>query len=110
VDLEAVERLEDRLAAELSERGTFAAFLVLFSKKRLGEVFRLSDLEAEALEEGFSPETVRQGVELLSKPPFLVLKRLSPGEFLLRQGVEEALDDLRAFAESLKARLSRIRA
>jgi len=110
VDLEAVERLEDRLAAELSERGTFAAFLAFLSKKRLGEVFRLSDLEPEALEEGFSPEAVRQGVELLSKPPFLVLKRLAPGEFLLRQEVEEALDDLWAFAESLKTRLSRIRA
>jgi chaperonin cofactor prefoldin len=33
---------------------------------------------------------------------------LSPGEFLLRQGVEEALDDLRAFAEGLKARLGRL--
>jgi hypothetical protein len=110
VDLEAVERLEDRLATELSERGTFAAFLAFLSRKRLGDALRLSDLETEALEEGFSPENVRQGVELLSRPPFLVLKRLSPGEFLLRQGVEEALDDLRAFAESLKARLNRIRA
>jgi hypothetical protein len=110
VDLDAVEKLEDQLAVELSERGTFSAFLAFLSRKRLGEVFRLSDLEAEALEEGFSPETVRQGVELLSKPPFLVLKRLSPEEFLLRQEVEEALDDLRAFAENLKARLSRIRA
>ena len=107
VDLEAVEELEDRLAAELSERGTFAAFLLFLTGRKLGEVFRLSDLEAEAVEEGFSPEVVRQSVELLSKPPFLVLKRLSPGEFLLRQEVEEALDDLRAFAESLKARLSR---
>ncbi len=108
VDLEAVEELEDRLAAELSERGTFAAFLLFLSRKKLGEVFRLSELEAEALDEGFSPEVVRQGVELLSKSPFLVLKRLSPGEFLLRQDVEDALDDLRAFAESLKSRLSRV--
>ncbi len=108
VDLEAVEKLEDRVAAELSERGTFAAFLLFLSRKKLGEVFRLSDLEAEAFEEGFSPEAVRQSVELLSKPPFLVLKRLSPGEFLLRQEVGDVLDDLRAFAESLKSRLSRV--
>ncbi len=108
VNLEAVEKLEDRLAAELSERGTFAAFLLFLSRKKLGEVFRLSELEAEALEEGFGPEAVRQSVEVLSKSPFLVLKRLSPGEFLLRQGVEDALDDLRAFAESLKSRLSRV--
>jgi hypothetical protein len=108
VDLDAVEELEDRLAAELSERGTFTAFLLFLSRRKLGEVFLLSDLEAEAIEEGFGPEAVRQGVELLSKPPFLVLKRLSPGEFLLRQGVEEALDDLRAFAEGLKARLGRL--
>jgi hypothetical protein len=96
--------------AELSERGAFAAFLLLLSKRRLGEVLLLSDLEAEALEEGLVPEVVRQGVELLSKPPFLVLKRLAPGEFLLRQEVEEALSDLQAFAEGLKARLSRVRA
>jgi hypothetical protein len=109
VDLEVVEELEDRLAAELSERGAFAAFLLFLSRKNLGEVFLLSDLEAEALEEGFGPEVVRQNVELLSKPPFLVLKRLSPREFLLRQEVGEALDDLWAFAESLKARLGRLR-
>ncbi|WP_117236833.1 hypothetical protein [Thermus sediminis] len=109
VDLEAVEALEDRLLAELSERGAFAAFLLLLAKKRLGEVFLLPDLEAEALEEGLSPEAVRQGVELLAQPPFLLLKRLSPGEFLLRQEVEEALSDLQAFSEAVKGRLSRVR-
>ncbi|APD10218.1 MULTISPECIES: hypothetical protein [Thermus] len=109
VDLEAVEALEDRLVAELSERGAFAALLLLLAKKPLGQVFLLSDLEAEALEEGLIPEVVRKGVELLASPPFLVLKRLSPGEFLLRQEVEEALSDLQAFAEGLKARLNRVR-
>ncbi|AEV16104.1 hypothetical protein TCCBUS3UF1_10590 [Thermus sp. CCB_US3_UF1] len=109
VDLEAVEALEDRLVAELSERGALAALLLLLAKKPLGEVFLLADLEAEALEEGLIPEVVRQGVELLSQPPFLLLKRLSPGEFLLRQEVEEALSDLQAFAEGLKGRLSRVR-
>lgn len=109
VDLEAVEALEDQLVAELSERGAFAALLFLLAKKPLGEVFLLADLEAEALEEGLIPEVVRQGVELLCQPPFLVLKRLSPGEFLLRQEVEEALTDLQAFAEGLKGRLSRVR-
>ncbi len=109
MDLEAVEALEDRLVAELSEKGALAAFLLLLAKKRLGEVFLLTDLEAEALEEGLIPEVVRQGVELLAQPPFLLLKRLSPGEFLLRQEVEEALSDLQAFAEGLKARLSRVR-
>lgn len=110
VDLEAVESLEGRLVAELSERGAFAAFLLLLSRKSLGEVFLLADLEAEALEEGLRPEVVRQGVEVLSQPPFLLLKRLSPGEFLLRQGVEEALSDLEAFAQGLRGRLNRVRA
>ncbi|TBH21488.1 hypothetical protein [Thermus thermamylovorans] len=109
VDLEAVEALEDRLVAELSERGAFAALLLLLAKRPLGEVFLLADLEAEALEEGLVPEVVRQGVELLAQPPFLLLKRLAPGEFLLRQEVEEALSDLQAFAEGLKGRLSRVR-
>lgn len=48
-------------------------------------------------------------MEVLAQPPFLLLKRLSPGEFLLRQSVEEALEDLRAFAEGLAGRLSRAR-
>ncbi|SDF03338.1 hypothetical protein SAMN04488243_12129 [Thermus arciformis] len=109
VDLEAVEALEDRLAAELAERGALAALLLLLARKRLGEVFLLPDLEAEALEEGLIPEVVRQGVELLVQPPFLLLKRLSPGEFLLRQEVEEGLRDLAAFAEGVLARLSRVR-
>ncbi|MEZ0347595.1 MAG: hypothetical protein ABWJ90_03675 [Thermus sp.] len=109
VDLEAVEALEDRLVAELAERGAFAALLLLLAKKPLGEVFLLSELEAEALEEGLIPEVVRKGVELLAQPPFLVLKRLSPGEFLLRQEVEEALSDLEAFAQGLRGRLNRVR-
>ncbi len=109
VDLEAVEALEDRLVAELSERGALAALLFLLARKRLGEVFLLQDLEAEALEEGLVPEVVRQGVELFAQPPFLLLKRLSPGEFLLRQEVEEALKDLGSFAEGVLARLSRVR-
>lgn len=109
VDLEVVKALEDRLTAELSERGAFAAFLLLLSRKSMGEVFLLADLEAEALEEGLAPEVVRQGVEVLSASPFLLLKRLAPGEFFLRQGVEEALSDLEAFAQGLRARLSRVR-
>ncbi len=109
VDLEAVEALEDRLVAELSERGALAALLFLLARKRLGEVFLLQDLEAEALEEGLVPEVVRQGVELFAQPPFLLLKRLSPGEFLLRQEVEEALKDLGSFAQGVLARLSRVR-
>lgn len=89
--------------------GAFAALLLLLARKPLGEVFLLADLRAEALEEGLVPEVVRQGVEVLAQPPFLLLKRLSPGEFLLRQSVEEALEDLRAFAEGLAGRLSRAR-
>ncbi|AFV76430.1 hypothetical protein ACLWNE_07205 [Thermus oshimai] len=108
VDLVAVEALEDRLVAEFAERGAVAALLLLLAKRPLGEVFLLADLEAEALEEGLLPETVRQGVELFSGPPFLLLKRLAPGEFLLRQGVEEALADLEAFAQGVRARLSRV--
>ncbi len=39
VDLEAVEALEDRLVAELSERGALAALLFLLARKRLGRCF-----------------------------------------------------------------------
>ncbi len=108
LDLESVEALEDRLALELAGRGAFASLLLLLAKHRMGEVFLLSDLEAEALEEGLLPETVRQGVETLAQPPFVLLKRLSPGQFLLQQEVEVALDELASFAETLKARLRRV--
>ncbi|KGQ22967.1 hypothetical protein [Thermus filiformis] len=109
LDLESVEALEDRLALELAGRGAFASLLLLLARHRLGEVFLLSDLEAEAQEEGLLPETVRQGVETLAQPPFALLKRLSPGEFLLQQEVETALDELSEFAQALRARIRQVR-
>lgn len=109
LDLEGVEALEDRLALELAGRGTFASLLLLLSRHRMGEVFLLSDLEAEAIEEGLLPELVRQGVETLEKPPFALLKRLSPGEFLLKQEVETALEELSEFARALKDRIQQVR-
>ncbi len=110
VDMERVEALEGELLAELSERGELAAFLLFLAQRPVGGVFLLADLEAEALEEGLAPSVVRQGVEILSRPPFLLLKRLAPGEFVLRRGVGEALRDLEAFAQGLLARLSRVHA
>ncbi|MGQ9692519.1 MAG: hypothetical protein ACUVQC_03480 [Thermaceae bacterium] len=110
VDLERVEALEDRLARELRDRGDFAALLLLLSQRRTGEVFLLFELEEEASEEGLSPIAVRQGVEVLEKPPFSLLKRLSPGEFALRKEVEVALDEIAAFAQALRARISRTKA
>lgn len=109
LDLEGVEALEDRLALELADRGTFASLLLLLSRHRMGEVFLLSDLEAEAIEEGLLPELVRQGVKTLEKPPFALLKRLSPGEFLLKQEVETALEELSEFARALRDRIRQVR-
>lgn len=104
-----MEALEDRLAAELSERGPSPPSSSSSPASPSGRSSSSRTSEAEALEEGLVPEVVRQGVEVLAQPPFLLLKRLSPGEFLLRQSVEEALEDLRAFAEGLAGRLSRAR-
>lgn len=110
VDLERVEALEDRLVAQFADKGTLAALLLLLAQRPLGQVLYLHELEAEAQEEGLSREAVRQGVEALSLPPFGLLRRLSPGEFLLQRGIEEALEDLKAFADGLLRRLSLFRA
>jgi hypothetical protein len=48
---------------------------------------------------------LQQVLESLSNPPFLLLKRLSPGEFLMRQSVEQTLADWVEYAEVMARRL-----
>ncbi len=110
LDLERVEALEDRLMAEFAGKGALATLLLLLARKPVGQVLTLEALEEEALEEGLPRGAVRQGVEAFILPPFSLLRRLAPGEFLLQRGVEEALEDLKAFAEGVASRLSLYRA
>ncbi len=105
VDLESVEALEREIYGILRERSHFSAVLALLAEQPPQQVFLLADLMPLAREMNLEADHLQQVLESLSGPPFLLLKRLSPGEFLLRQSVEETLTDWIEYAEVMQRRL-----
>ncbi|RDI95801.1 hypothetical protein DV704_05890 [Meiothermus sp. QL-1] len=105
VDLEAVQRLEDEVFGVLHERGHFSAVLTLLADQPPQQVFLLADLMPMAREMGLEADQLQSILENLCSPPFLLLKRLSPGEFLMRQSVEQALSDWAEYARVMLGRL-----
>ncbi|MCS7059148.1 MAG: hypothetical protein NZ849_11320 [Meiothermus sp.] len=105
VDFEAVQRLEGDIFGVLHERGHFSAVLTLLADYPPQQVFLLADLMPAAREMGLEADHLQGILETLSSPPFLLLKRLSPGEFLMRQSVEQALSDWVEYAQAMQRRL-----
>ncbi|WP_027882548.1 hypothetical protein [Meiothermus rufus] len=105
VDLESVEALEQEIYGVLRERSHFSAVLALLAEQPPQQVFLLADLMPMAREMNLEADHLQQVLESLSGPPFLLLKRLSPGEFLLRQSVEETLANWIEYAEVMRRRL-----
>jgi hypothetical protein len=105
VDLESVRSLEGELSGLLGERAAFSAILMLLAEMSPQKVFLFAELLPSALELGLDNATLTQALEVLSGPPFLLLQRLAPGEYLLRQSVGDALRDWEAYAQALSARI-----
>jgi hypothetical protein len=105
LELSALAGLEGEIAAMLGERANFSAVLVALSEFAPQRIFLLADLMPSTRELGLEPDAVQQILDVLSGPPFLLLKRLSPGEFLMRTRVEEALKDWSEYAALVNNRL-----
>lgn len=105
LDLEALESLEDEISGLLGERAAFSAVLLSLAEVPSQKVFLLADVMEGVGEMGLDPDSVRQILEVLSGPPFLMLKRLSPGEYLMRSSVEAALEELAQYARFVGVRV-----
>lgn len=106
IDLENVEGLEREIYGVLRERSHFSAVLTLLADQPPQQVFLLADLMPMAREMNLEADHLQNVLESLSSPPFLLLKRLSPGEFLMRQSVDQALADWAEYAEVMVRRLN----
>jgi len=105
IDLEAIQTLEQEVSGVLRERSHFSAVLTLLADQPPQKVFLLADLMPMAREMNLEADHLQRVLESLSSPPFLLLKRLSPGEFLMRQSVEQALTDWVEYAQVMTRRL-----
>lgn len=105
IDLEAIQGLEHEITWVLRERSHFSAVLTLLADQPPQQVFLLADLMPMAREMNLEADHLQTILETLSSPPFLLLKRLSPGEFLMRQSVDRALADWVEYAEVMTHRL-----
>jgi hypothetical protein len=105
IDLESIQALEGEISGVLRERSHFSAVLTLLADQPAQRVFLLADLMPMARELNLEADRLQKVLESLSSPPFLLLKRLSPGEFLMRQSVEQALAELVEYAQVMTRRL-----
>ncbi|AWR86709.1 hypothetical protein [Meiothermus taiwanensis] len=105
IDLEAIQSLEREISGVLRERSHFSAVLTLLADYSPQQVFLLADLMPMARELNLEADHLQRVLESLSNPPFLLLRRLSPGEFLMRQSVNQALADWIEYAQVMTRRL-----
>ncbi len=105
VDLDAVEELAHEIDRWVGERAAFSTVLIALTDYPAQQVFLLEDLMENLGESGIDRETVASILEVLAGPPFLLLRRLAPGEYLLRETVADALGHLAEYALSLRNRL-----
>jgi hypothetical protein len=108
VDLESINTLEQEISGVLGERGHFSTVLTLLAELAPQQIFLLADLMPTAREMTLEADHLQSVLESLSNPPFLLLKRLSPGEFLMRQSVSQALADWAEYAQVMSNRLDEV--
>ena len=108
VDLESINTLEQEISGVLGERGHFSTVLTLLAELAPQQIFLLADLMPTAREMALEADHLQNVLESLSSPPFLLLKRLSPGEFLMRQSVGQALTDWAEYAQIMTNRLDEV--
>ena len=97
-----LERLESTVALRVAERGAMSEVLARLAVMRSPSVFLLEDLAGEL---GMSRELMLRILERLTAPPFHLVAKVDAGEFVLRQGVGDALNNVAEYASSLRARL-----
>jgi len=105
VDLETVASLAEEMRRWVGERAVFSAVLLALVEHNRQQVFFTEDVLANLGEGNWSQEQVRASLEALCGPPFLLLEKNGPGEYLLREPVADNLAHLAEYALSLRDRI-----
>ncbi len=105
VDLETVAELSEEVRRWVGERAVFSAVLLGLVEYNRQQVFFTEDILANLGEGDWDKEQVRVVLEALTGPPFLLLEKTAPGEYLLRESVADNLAHLAEYALSLRNRI-----
>jgi hypothetical protein len=97
-----LDRFERTVAKRVQERGAFSSVLERLATLKAPAVFLLEDVAG-------SPDVPREQalrvLERLAEAPWHLVSRIDSGEFCLRYRVHDALDQIGAYASSLRVRL-----
>jgi len=97
-----LDRFERTVAKRVQERGAFSAVLERLALMKAPAVFMLEDVVGSP---DVSREQALRVVERLCDAPWHLVSRVDSGEFCLRYRVHDALDQIGAYAASLRTRL-----
>lgn len=97
-----LDRFERTVAKRVQERGTFSAVLERLALMKPPAVFMLEDVVAGS---DLPREQALRVLERLCDAPWHLVSRVDSGEFCVRYRVHDALDQLGAYATSLRVRL-----
>jgi len=97
-----LDRFERTVAKRVQERGTFSAVLERLALMKAPAVFMLEDVAGAA---EVPREQALRVLERLCDAPWHLVSRVDSGEFCLRYRVHDALDQIGAYAASLRTRL-----
>lgn len=97
-----LDRFERAVAKRVQERGTFSAVLERLALMKAPAVFMLEDVAGSA---DVPREQALRVLERLCDAPWHLVSRVDSGEFCLRYRVHDALDQIGAYAASLRTRL-----
>jgi hypothetical protein len=97
-----LDRFERTIAKRVQERGTFSTVLERLALLKAPAVFLLEDVAGSA---DVPREQALRVLERLAEAPWHLVSRIDSGEFCLRYRVHDALDQIGAYAASLRLRL-----
>ncbi|GAA0513846.1 hypothetical protein [Deinococcus depolymerans] len=104
VDLESAASVAELVSSHLAQRGAFSFVLLTLSQQPAHSVVSVPRL-AERLGSGVNYAELGSILDTLTRPPFLALTPLPGGQYLLRVGVPDLLNDLAEYADGVRRRV-----
>ncbi len=109
VSSKSLSTLHQDVSAVLGERAAFSSVLALLNDIPPQQIFMVGDLMHLARDLRLEADHVQTSLDTLCKAPFLLLKRISAGEFQMRQSVSAALYEWRDYASIMERRVDELK-
>ncbi|MFW8626449.1 hypothetical protein [Deinococcus sp. ME38] len=104
IDLESAASVAELVSSHLAQRGAFSFVLLTLSQQPAHSVVSVPRL-AERLGSGVNYAELGSILDTLTRPPFLALTPLPGGQYLLRVGVPDLLNELAEYADGVRRRV-----